>query len=327
MKVFVTGANGFIGSHLTPILIKRGYSVTCLVRDPAKAKHLADMGANLARGDVTERESLREPMRGADAVFHLAGWYVLGNIDKGKMQAINVDGARNVFEVALELGVPKIIHTSTVGVFGNTHGQVVDETYRVAKDTLGSEYERTKWAAHYQVAEPLQQKGAPLIMVQPGGVIGPGDTSPLSDLFLRFYLGRMPVMFGAQSGATFVHVTDIAEGHVLALEKGQLGQNYILAGPPLTYRQVFEKCEAVVGIPATKLWAPGWAAAAAARLVGGLEALGVKSEFSSEALGSLADYTFWGSAEKAKRELGWTHRPLEETLKDIFDEALAQRKK
>lgn len=317
-RIVVTGATGFIGSRLVPALLRRGYAVTCLVRNPAKATDLARQGAELAPGDVTERSSLVEPLRGAAALFHLAGWYALGNLDKAQMRAINVEGARHALEAAAELGVPKIIHTSTVGVFGNTHGKIVDEIYQAGKNDMASEYERTKWAAHYEVAVPLQQRGAPVIIVQPGGVIGPGDVSPISDIF-RYYLRRMPIMFGARSGATFAHVADMAEGHVLALEKGRPGQSYILAGPSMTYRQVFELCQTIAGIPATRLWAPAWMASASARLIGAVELVGLKTPFAAEALATLADYTFWASAEKARRELGWAERPVEAAFKEVLD--------
>lgn len=319
MKIFVTGANGFIGSHLVPVLIKRGHTVVCLVRDPKKAERLAQTGAALAAGDVTERNSMREAMQGSDVVFHLAGWYAIGQLDKAKMQAINVDGARNTLELAAELGVSKIIHTSTVGVFGNTQGKVVDESYRVGKEAMGSEYERTKWAAHYEVAVPLQQKGAPVIITQPGGVTGAGDPSPHIQTFDMF-LQKIPVMLGAKSGITFAHVDDVAEGHALAMERGQVGESYILAGPCLTYRDVFEKLAAISGIPATKLWAPGWTAALLARVFGVFENLGLNLQFSSEALSTLNDYTFWGTADKAKRELGWQPRPVEETLREALED-------
>jgi nucleoside-diphosphate-sugar epimerase len=234
------------------------------------------------------------------------------------MQAINVDGTRNALEVAGELGVPKVVHTSTVGVFGNTHGDVADESYRVPQGALSSAYERTKWAAHYEVAVPLQRAGAPVIIVQPGFVIGPGDTSPASEIF-RSYLHRIPVMLGAKSGGTFAHVDDIAEGHVLAMERGRSGQSYIIAGPWMTYRQVFEVCESIAGIPATKLWAPGWTASLGSKLMGLVEPLGLKTLYSAETLATLADYTYWASADKAGRELGWSPRPVEEAFRDVLD--------
>ncbi len=255
MKIFVTGASGFIGSHLVAKLIVRGHSVVCLVRDPSRATQLARQGAILASGDVTNRDSMREPMRGADAVFHLAGWYALGirRDEINSMRAINVDGTRNVLELAVDLGVPKVMHTSTVGVFGNTHGQVVDESYRAAKDTLKSEYERTKWAAHYEIAVPLQQRGAPVIILQPGGVTGAGDSAQHVVLY-KFFLRRFPVMFGASSGVTWAHVDDIAEGHILAMERGRVGESYILAGPAMTYRELMEQFAKITGLPGPKIW-------------------------------------------------------------------------
>ena len=158
MKIFVTGATGFIGGHLVPKLIARGDQITCLVRNPDKATNLTQLGTTLVKGDVSDRAVMREAMRGVDGVFHIAALYKLGLEFKDQMQTANVEGTRHVLETALEVGVPKIVYTSTVGVFGNTQGQIVDETYRVAQQGLKSEYERTKWAAHYEVAVPLRSR-------------------------------------------------------------------------------------------------------------------------------------------------------------------------
>jgi nucleoside-diphosphate-sugar epimerase len=246
---------------------------------------------------------------------------------KDQMHAANVDGTRNALDAAVEAGVPKIVYTSTVGVFGNTQGEIVDETYRVEIQSLRSEYERTKWAAHYEVAVPLQQKGAPIVIVQPGGVTGPGDTSPLNMVY-EFYLNRMPVMMGPHAGVTVAHVDDIADGHLLAMEKGRNGEAYILAGPPVTYKQMMEMWQAICGIPAPKLWLPAWTARLSAQLVGGLERVfKLKTAISSEVLTTQADYTFYATADKARRELGWQPRPLETTFKEVLDDKLAQRKK
>lgn len=320
MKIFVTGATGFIGSHLVPKLIARGHAVTCLARDPKKAESLAKHGAALTAGDVTDRESMREPMRGSDVVFHLAGWYEFGIRNKKRMETINVDGTRNTLELAVELGVPRMIYTSTLAIAGNTRGQIVDESYRVEKQELTSEYERTKWAAHYEVAVPPQKAGAPIVIVQPGVVIGPGDPSQITTYYAMFFR-RMPVMFGARSGVTWAHVDDIAEGHVLAMEKGRPGESYIIAGPPLTYQQAMQMWEKITGVPAPKVWVPGWVAGGLSRLVSLPErALGLRTMFSSEALRTQADYTFFGSAEKARRELGWQPRPIEETFRVTLED-------
>lgn len=324
MNIFVTGATGFIGSHLVPILIKRGHRVTCLVRDPARAG-AGLQGAALAKGDVTDRESLRAAMHGAEAVFHLAAWYTVGVIDQQKMRAINVEGTRNTLEVAVELGAQKIIYTSTVGVFGNTRGKIVDETYRVDIAELSSEYERTKWQAHYEVAVPMQRQGAPIVIVQPGIVVGPGDTSPVTS-FYDFYFRRMPLMFGGRSGGSWAHVDDIAEGHALAMERGKIGESYIVAGPALTYREAMLKWQALTGIPAPRVWLPGWLAAALAQLMAVAERFGVRSVFSSEGLRSLADSTWFVSAEKAKRELGWQPRPVEQAFQETLEYEKRRRK-
>ncbi|HTP00109.1 MAG TPA: NAD-dependent epimerase/dehydratase family protein [Anaerolineales bacterium] len=316
-KVFVTGASGFIGSHLIPKLVERGYEAVCLVREPERAAGLTSQGARLVKGDLTSADAIRGAMEGADAVFHLAGWYAVGVRDAQRMQAINVEGARTVLEMAAELGVPKILHTSTVGVFGNTHGQLVDESYRAPKAEMTSSYEQTKWEAHYEVAEPLQRRGTPVIILQPGGVTGAGDQSPHVMVFDMF-LHRTPVMLGARSGLTFAHVDDIAEGCILAFERGKPGESYILAGEALTYRKVFEICEKITGIHATNAWLPGWGAAGLSGMAGLMERMGMQMAFSSEALAAMNDYTYWASADKAARELGWTRRATEETLKDIL---------
>jgi dihydroflavonol-4-reductase len=326
MKFFVTGATGFIGGHLVQKLIARGDQVTCLVRNPDKATNLTRLGATLVKGDVSDRVVMREAMRGVDGVFHIAALYKLGIAFKDQMVAANVEGTRHVLETALEVGVPKLVYTSTVGVFGNTHGKIVDETYRVEQPGLKSEYERTKWAAHYEVTVPLQQKGAPLVIVQPGGVTGPGDTSPLNMTY-DFYLNRLPVMMGPQAGLTVAHVEDIVDGHLLAMEQGRSGESYILAGPSLTYKQMMEMWQSICGIPAPRVWLPGWTAGFSASLAGGLEKfLKLPMALSSEALNVLADSTFYATADKAKRELGWQPRPIEQTFKEVLDDKLARRK-
>lgn len=326
MKYLVTGATGFIGTHLVSRLIAQGHAVVCLVRDPSRAIGLQQQGALLAQGDVMDKASLRAALNGADGVFHLAGVYEMGREYHDRMRAVNVTGARHVFEAALEAGVSRIVHASTVAVFGNTQGRVPDETYRIEQRELASEYERTKWAAHYEVALPLIQQGAPIVIVQPGAVIGPGDTSPVSQMFDMF-LRRMPVMLGAKSGVTWAHVDDVADGFRLAMEKGRSGEAYILAGPALTYRDTFELWQKLTGLPAPRVWLPGWLAGASAVTAGWLErALKVRLPFSSEALATLNDYTFWASAEKAKRELGWRPRPVEQTFKEVLDYEQSRRR-
>lgn len=324
MKAFVTGANGFIGSHLVAQLTARGDNVTCLVREPGKAAALEKMGAQLVQGDVTDRARVRETMRGADVVFHLAGIYRYGAKYLPHMRAVNVDGARNVLETAAELGASRIIHTSSVAVFGNTRGLMVDESYQCKKEDVASEYERTKWEAQYEVAAPLQKRGAPVIVVLPGVVTGPNDPSPHM-MQVAFYLNRFPVGFGAKSGVTWAHVDDIAAGHILATERGKNGEAYVLAGPALTWKQAQEMWQELTGIPAPKIWLPGWMVALNHRALALVERTGLHLPLSADAVASQADYTFWASADKAKRELGWKPRPVEETFREMLEFEMRKR--
>ena len=182
MKAFITGGTGFIGRRLVERLVQRGDQVQALVRSQKGAADLQAMGAQPVYGDVTDRETMREGMKGCDVVFHLAGWYKLGGRNIGEGEAINVEGTRNTLELAYELGISKIIYTSTVAVFGDTHGSLPDESYQGPEGPFLTEYDRTKWIAHYKVAHPLIEKGAPVIILMPGVVYGPGDPSLVGDL-------------------------------------------------------------------------------------------------------------------------------------------------
>ena len=243
MKYFVTGATGFIGGRLVRQLRAAGHEVRALVRTPSKAPDLAGLGVSLHPGDITDKESMRAAMRGSDGVFHLAAWYRIGARpgERRLAERINVQGTRNVLELIGDLGVPKGVYTSTLAVFGDTEGWVGDESYRHSGPWL-SEYDRTKWRAHYEVAVPLIQAGLPLVIVQPGVVYGPGDPSVIGNL-LRQYLRRtLPIR---PHGAAFCwgHVDDTAHGHILAMDKGRAGQSYILAGPPHTLEEALEIAE------------------------------------------------------------------------------------
>src|SRR5438067_1186934 len=250
-RYFVTGATGFIGGSVARQLRERGHQVVALARDPARAQGLAALGVEVVPGDVTNRASLQAPMTGVDGVFHLAGWYQVGARDKTPGQRINVEGTRNVLEVMRDLGVPRGVYTSTLAVNGDTHGRIVDETYTHDGPWL-SEYDRTKWVAHYQVAEPMIKNGLPLVIVQPGAVYGPGDASPQGQLF-RQYLSRRLAMVPRGSALCLAHVDDTARGHVLAMERGVSGQSDIIAGQPATLLEVLRLAEQITAIPAPRL--------------------------------------------------------------------------
>jgi nucleoside-diphosphate-sugar epimerase len=318
MKAFVTGGTGFIGRRLVRQLLARGDEVRVLARSPQSASDLAAAGAHIVPGDITDLESMTADMRGSDVVFHVAAWYKIGTADTSQARKINVDGTRNVLGLAYALGVPRIVYTSTVAVFGDTSGETVDEDYRADPGALLTEYDRTKWAAHYEVALPLIEQGAPIVIVLPGGVFGPGDTSIVGDLMRRFYGGRLPVLPGPETAITYAHVDDIVAGHLLAAEKGRVGESYILAGPGLTMGEFADLFALLTGMRAPRLRIPAGWLRPFAPLMGLLQQLvPVPDTFGGESLAMLGA-TYLARSDKARQELGWQPRPVEEGLADTL---------
>ena len=269
MRYFVTGATGFVGGRVVRQLREVGHEVRALVRSPVRAGELAALGVELHEGDIRDGASMKAPMEGVDGVFHIAAWYKLGSDEAAYAQSINVAGTRTVLRLMKQLGIPKGVYTSTVAVFSDTHGQLVDEGYRYDGPML-SEYERTKHAAHYEVALPMIEEGLPLVVVMPSVVYGPGDQSPLHDAFIQYLQGRLPAV---PKGTRYcwAHVDDIARGHVLAMEKGRPGESYILAGEPYGFIEALELAEGITGVKAPRVHLPAAPVRAVAALVERLE--------------------------------------------------------
>jgi len=314
LRYMVTGATGFIGGALARELRRAGHDVVALVRNPERAAHLAQLGVELQPGDITQKETLLQPMRGVDGLFHVAGWYETGAQDTSRAERINIQGTRNVLETMRDLGIPKGVYTSTVGVFSDTRGRLVDETYRRGGPWL-TVYDWSKWKAHYEVAEPMIREGLPLVIVQPGLVYGPGDTS-MVHRGLLLYLQRKLYMAPKKTAYCFGYIDDIAQGHCLAMEKGRTGESYILAGPYASFIEFLELAERITGVPAPH-WHPSpWVlrtAATFAQLVGAVVPL--PQMYRYESLRVMAGITYAASSAKAESELGWHARPLEEGLR------------
>ena len=317
MKYLVTGASGFIGGCLARQLVRNGHEVAALVRNPGAAGDLEAAGVSIHQGDVRDKPSLRAPMSGIDGLFHLAAWYRIGVNDRGEAYRINVEGTRNVLETARELGVPRIVYTSTVAVSSDTGGRLVDEGFRHQGPWL-TRYERTKWMAHYQVARPMAEAGLPLVILQPGVVYGPGDPSAIGTAFRQYLRGRLPVT-PQRTAFCWAHLEDTAAAHRLAMERGRLGECYIVAGPVHTFREVFELAERLTGIPAPRIH-PGpsamKSAAALTKILGAV--IPLPSAYSAESLNIMAGTTYIGDNRKARRELGFTPRSLAEGLRETL---------
>ena len=317
MNYFLTGATGFIGGRVARQLIEAGHRVIALVRDKSKAGELKALGVELSEGDITDKECMRLPMSEAEGVFHIAAWYKVGVPNSLLAERINVDGTRNVLELMRELAIPKGVYTSTLAVFSDTRGKAVDETYRHNGPWL-SEYDRTKWLAHYQVALPLIEKGLPLVIVQPGVVYGPGDASIMGETFRKYLQRKLPLV-PKQTAFCWAHVDDTARGHILAMEKGKSGESYIIAGPIHTFEEALAFAEKITGIKAPRLRpSPGMMSMMAnlMRIVGHFFSL--PPEYTSESLRVIAGTTYIGDNSKARRELGFQPRPFEEGLRETL---------
>jgi dihydroflavonol-4-reductase len=321
VKVFVTGGTGFIGGEVVRQLRARGDEVVCLVRTPEKGKAVADLGCRLVSGDLGDATALREGMEGCDAVIHAAAMYEVGIPAKQhpQMWEANVAGTERTMEAALEAKVSRIVYVSTVGAFGNTHKEVVDESYEHPGKEFTSYYEQTKLEAHKVVKRMIAEQDLPAIIVQPGGVYGPGDTSQVADLLEQFLAGRLPLMPFPELGICLTHVEDIAGGILLALDKGGLGETYVISGPATTMREAIETVAEASGRKAPKRALPVplmKAMIPIGPLVGRL--MGQPPNL-RELISSGDGVTFWASYAKAERELGYAPRGLEEGLRQTLE--------
>ena len=321
MKVFLTGGTGFIGGEVARQLRDRGDEVVCLVRSPGKAAKLTELGCELAAGDLGDAAALRRGMDGCDAVIHAAAMYEVGIPAKQRpaMLEANVAGTERVMTAALEAGVPRIVYVSTVGIFGNTHGQIVDESYENPETDFTSYYEETKLEAHKVVQRMISEQELPAIIVQPGGVYGPGDTSQVADLLEQFFAGKLPLMPFPELGICLSHVGDIAGGILLALDKGKLGETYVISGPATTMREAIEMVAKLSGRKAPKRNLPTGLMKAMipiGPLVG--KVMGQPPNL-REIISSADGVTFWASYEKAQGELGYSPRGMEEGLRQTLE--------
>ena len=307
MKYFITGATGFVGGVLTRKLREQGHEVRALVRNVDKAGDLKAIGVELFKGDVTDKESMREAMTGVDGIFHVAGWYKIGAHDKSGGEKVNIQGTKNVLELMQELKIPKGVYTSTLAINSDTKGELADENYRFIGKHI-SEYDRTKAVAH-EIAKEFIANGLPLVIVQPGLIYGPGDTSSVRTSLINFLKGQLP-MLPLETKLCWAHVDDIADGHILAMEKGRIGESYIICGEPYALYDAYLLASQVSGKNAPMAVPPKMMKVLSV-LVKPLDAV-LPESYTSEGLRIIAGVTYIGNNSKAKHELGYDPRPVSE---------------
>lgn len=320
MRAFVTGAAGFIGLVVARKLRERGHEVVAAVRDPARANSLSALGVSLVRSDLSNRAELERQVQRSDAVFHIAGAYRVGipENERAAMYDSNVGATERVLDAATSAGVPRIVYVSTVNVFGNTRGRIVDEAYhRDVGEGFVSWYDQTKYLAHEAAAARIA-KGAPVVIAMPGGVYGRGDHSELGNQLKRAFEGRLLYVAMTDVGVNYAHVEDVAEGILLALERGAVGEAYVLGGQVGRLKDGIEVAARLGGHKPPRLTVPVRLLRAAAPLGPLLgRSLGVPPNI-AEVISASDGVTYWASDAKARRELDYSPADLETGLRRTF---------
>jgi dihydroflavonol-4-reductase len=318
--VFVTGAAGFIGGRVARILRERGDAVIAVVRDPERAAPLRGLGVRLVTGDLDSDEGIRAAMTGADAVIHVAGSYRVGIAasERPAMFESNVTVTERVLDAAIALGIPRIVHLSSVNTFGDTHGTIPNEAYRRdPADGFLSYYDETKWTAQRR-AETRIAAGAPIVIVQPGTVYGAGDHSSLGAQLKAAHDGTARFVAFGDTGIAPTHVDDVAAGILAALDRGRLGEAYILTATNVRLREAMEVAARAGGRRLPRLEVPTAVLRIGARIAPNAGRLFGLEPNLREILSAGDGVTYWGSSAKAATELHFAPRSLEVGLRDAF---------
>jgi dihydroflavonol-4-reductase len=320
VRLFITGATGFIGTHLLERLAATEHELRCLVRRPGSARLAPIPRLTVVAGDVTDRESVRRGMAGCDAVLNLANVYSLWERDRRVYRAVNVDGTRNVLECALECGVAKAVHVSTAGIFGRPADDPFTEASAPGPVRF-SEYAETKYRGDAIAWELYRTRGLPLVAIYPGAVLGPGDTKATGQYVEALAGRRLPVTVCEACALTYVHVRDVAETIVRALEKsGNLGEMYLVGKERLTFGEVNAMVCEIACAPMPRMRLPTPVAAATAALLTALSRLTGRPPawgMSTDQLRMMREgFRFDGS--KVERELGIEYTPVRVALAEMI---------
>jgi dihydroflavonol-4-reductase len=319
MDAVVTGGSGFVGANVVRELLRAGQTVRVLVRPHSNRDALQGCRVELTEGDILEIGSLRKAMAGCRVVYHVAADYRLWVPDPPALYRTNVEGTRHVLTAAAEAGVGRVVYTSTVGALGiPPDGSPGTETTPVTLDDMVGHYKRSKYLAE-RVAEEFALRGLPVVIVNPSAPVGPWDIkpTPTGKMIVDFLRGKMFAYLA--TGLNLVHVRDVAQGHLLAAERGRVGEKYILGNRNCALVEIFQMLSRMTGLPAPKLRVPyalAWLGAAVGE--GWARLRGKTPEVPLTAVRMAAKRMFFNS-EKAVRELGLPQTPVEEALREAVE--------
>lgn len=314
MKVFLTGASGFIGGHLLRALLAAGAEVRCLVRDSSPRRNLEGLEVDVAVGDLRDADSVRRAMAGCRTVYHCAADYRLYSANPEELYESNVQGTRHVLRAAHKNGVERIVYTSSVGALGLTpNGSSADERTPVTLADMVGHYKRSKFLAE-RAAEEWAAEGLPVVIVNPSTPVGDGDLKPTATgrMILDFLNRKTPAY--VDTGLNLVDVRDVADGHLLAMEKGRVGRKYILGNRNMTLREIFETLGRLTGLSAPRVRVPHWLPmsfaavdTAFSRLTGRIPRVPLEAV-------RLSRYKMYFDPTRGVEELGLPQTPVEDAL-------------
>jgi len=319
VRVFVTGGTGFVGKPTVRRLVESGHEVRCLVRRSSRTGELEELGCELAYGDVTDKASVLDGMRGCEWVVNLANVYSYWEPDKSTYRKVNVLGTRNVMEAALEAGVSKVAHVSTLLVWGKSSAQGPFDEETPVELTRFTEYAESKYEGDRVVWNLREERGLPVVVIYPGGVLGAGDPKASGQYIRELIERRVPGTMFEDSAFTWVHVNDVAEAIVRALEKeGNEGEKYLIGKHTLTWGEFTHMVCEISGVAPPKWRLPGpavMAGAALATKVADLTGRPPLLEMSRDAVRNAREGAVFDGS-KAERELGLTYTPIKEAIEE-----------
>ncbi len=317
MKVLVTGATGFVGSAVARLLVNKGFRVRTLVRQSSNLSNLQGLDVEIVCGDLTNPETLKPALEDCDCLFHVAADYRLWVPRPEEIYLTNVQGTKNIMEISMKMGVKRVIYTSSVATLGlNPDGSPANEDTPVGLDDMIGHYKRSKYLAEQEVKRLVEENGLQAVIVNPSTPAGPRDIrpTPTGRMILEAAQGKMPAY--VDTGLNIVHVDDVAIGHLLAFEKGEVGQRYILGGENMTLKDILTFITGLTGQPPPRISLPHGLILPVAYMAEWWARLSGKEPMITVDGVRLAKKKMFFSIEKAKNLLGYMPRPAEKALED-----------